>query len=367
MVIFGIRLRSTSEKFSFGGFLLACLVSGLLAFSGCDDGQTDIPLDEVNMDLQVYRLDEELYAASKQLAEQGNVAPKALFDAHFQDTKGFVTDWMFGGNDSIATDSLVGQAMMEFAGDSHGRQLLDSIHTKLGGIDLKAMLEPPLKRYKYYFPDKGTPVVVGYVDGFPPTAQAGMDQIFISPTYLGIGLHYFMGPQFRYYPEDLPKYIRRRCTPEHIASIVVHKLADGNVPPPDISKNPVLIDFVICEGIKMYFVDKLLGPAVHDTIKLFYQAEQMDWANLYEGRVYKDLVAELYNGSAELQRRYIEDSPFTSQLNRASAPRLGQFIGWRIVKAYMEKHPETSLDALVQMRDFQKLFKDSGYRPPRSE
>lgn len=340
-------------------------VAGLLATVGCKGGEQDIDLDAVAIDLQVTRLDNALYDATKTLAQDSGIAAKALFDKHFTSSKGFITDWMFGGNDSVATDSLIGDAMSQFAGDPHGVVLLDTIHEVLGGFDLKAAVEPPLKRYKFYFPNRPTPQVVGYVDGYPRTAQAGLDQVFISPNYLGIGLHYFMGPDFQYYPIDLPRYIRRRCTPEHIPALVAHKIADVIIPEPDLSQNPVLVDYVICEGIKLYLVDKLLGPEVNDTLKLFYDATQIDWANLYEGRIYKDLVVDLYSADAELQRRYVDDSPFTSQLNRSSAPRLGQFIGWRIVRAYMQKHPDTGLDALVEMRDYQKIFKDSGYRPPK--
>jgi hypothetical protein len=348
----------------FIGFAIAL---GSWAMSGCGGEETDIPLDEVDLNLEVIRLDNSLYECATALKKDSSIPAREIFRTYFQPSHGFITDWMFGGNDSVATDSMVGAVMRDFAADPHGQVLLDSIHAVLGGMDVKAALENPLKRYKYYFPAKPTPIVVAFVDGYPRTAQAGLDQIYISPRYLGIGMHYFMGPEFRYYPMDLPRYIRRRCTPEHIPSLMVHKMSDLIVPEPDLRNNPVLVDFVIREGIRMTFVDKLLGPAVHDTLKLFYEGSQLDWANMYEGRIYKDLVTDLYSADAGLQRRYVDDSPFTSQLNRGSAPRLGQFIGWRIVQAYMRKYPETSLDALVNMRDYQKLFKDSGYRPPKEE
>jgi hypothetical protein len=354
------------RKFPRLGLVLSVLMVINLAL-GCGSKSTDIPLDEVNLDLHVIRLDEALFASMQTLRSDSGIAPKAIFDKHFGESKGFITDWMFGGNDSIATDSLIGDAMAAFAADPQGQVLLDTLHQALGSWDIKAALENPLKRYKYYFPNKTTPTVVAFADGYPRTAQAGLDQVYISPNYLGIGVHYFMGPSFQYYPIDLPRYIRRRCTPENMPSLVVHKMADLIVREPELSKNPVLIDYVIQEGIKMYFVDRLLGPAVQDSIKLFYESSQLDWALLYEGRIYKDLVVDLYSADATLQRRYVDDSPFTSQLNRGSAPRLGQYIGWRIVRAYMDKHPEVTLDALVEMKDFQKIFKDSGYRPPKEE
>lgn len=333
--------------------------------AGCGGGKEDVPLGEIELDLKVVRLDEALYQCATALKTDSGLAPEVIYERYFQESRGFIVDWMFRGHDSLVTDSLIGDAMAAFSADPQGAVLLDTLHEVLGGMDLEAVLEKPLKRYKHYFPSKPTPIVVAYVDGYPRTAQAGLDQVYISPRYLGIGMHYFMGPGFQYYPMDLPRYLRRRCTPEHLPSLVVHKMADLMVPEPDLGKNPVLVDYVIREGIRMVFVDKLLGPQVDDTLKLFYDATQMDWANLYEGRVYKDLVTDLYSADAALQRRYVDDSPFTSQLNRSSAPRLGQFIGWKIVNHYLRKHPSTSLDALVQMTDYQRIFKESGYRPPK--
>jgi hypothetical protein len=360
-------MNSDTSRLSFFSHFHWVFLSILLALilPGCGNAQEEVPLEGIQLDLRVIRLDESLYNAAKTIEKDSTIGPEILFKEHFQESKGFVTDWMFGGNDSVATDSLIGDALGAFGRDKYGAHLLDTIHEVLGGMDLKAVLENPLKRYKHYFPNKQTPIVVAFVDGYPRTAQAGLDQIYISPTYLGIGMHYFMGPSFQYYPIDLPRYIRRRCTPEHIPALVVHKMADLIVPEPELGKNPVLIDYVIREGIRMVFVDKLLGSQVNDSIKIFYETNQLEWANLYEGRVYKDLVTDLYSADAALQRRYVDDSPFTSQLNRGSAPRLGQFIGWRIVAEYLRKHPDVSLDALVQMKDYQKIFKDSGYRPPK--
>lgn len=332
---------------------------------GCGTEKNDIPLDEVQIDLNIIRLDELMYSASMDIRKDSTISSQKLYQQYFAPAKNFVTDWIFWGNDSLASELMIGQFFKEFVSDPLGQTLLDTVHTSLGGINLEEMLKNPLKRYKYFFPDREMPQIVAFVDGFPPTAQAGLDQIYISPRFLGIGMHYFMGPSLRYYPEDLPKYIRRRCTPEHIPSLLVHKMADIRIKAPELSKNPVLIDYVVNAGMKMYFVDKLLGPDVQDTLKIFYEASQMDWANLYEARIYKDLVNELYSADAELQRRYIEDSPFTSQLNRGSAPRLGQYIGWKIVKAYMEKNPEITLDALVERTDYQAIFKASGYRPTK--
>jgi hypothetical protein len=360
-----VRINRYSDRLWWHGGLLLVASLWILLAGGCRSGPKDVPLDQIPLTLEVVRLDEALYDCSVALRKDSALPPQTVFDRYFREARGFITDWMFGGNDSLATDSMIGQAMKEFAADPQGQMLLDTLHATLGGLDLGALLENPLKRYKYFFPAKPTPMVVAFADGYPRTAQAGLDQVSILPRHLGIGMHYFMGESFLYYPTDLPYYIRRRCTPEHLPSLVVHQIAEAIVPEPDFRGHPVLVDHVIRAGIVMVVVDKLLGPAVSDTLKLFYDASQMDWVHLYEGRIYKDLVTDLYSADPTLQRRYLHDSPFTSQLHRGSAPRLGQFMGWKIVSAYLAEHPDMPVDALLQATDYQRIFKDSGYRPPQ--
>ena len=41
----------------------------------------------------------------------------------------------------------------------------------------------------------------------------------------------------------------------------------------------------------------------------------------------------------------------------------GQWVGWQVVKKYVEKHPDISLPKLMEIQNVSELFKDSGYRP----
>jgi hypothetical protein len=348
----------------------ALTLISLLAFAvGCNGGKVDeVPIDDVVIDLKVARLDTDMQAAAPAYKTGQAVDSSQVYRQHFAAHRAFLSDWMFGGDDRIATDSVLTIVMHEFLRDSHGLALLDSVDKRLpAGYDPRTQLEPLFKRFHFYFPEKALPVVVTYVDGYPGTMQQGIDQVFISPRFLGIGLHYLVGPDFKFYPADMPMYIRRRCTIDYLPTLVAHKIAESMVPDPDLSKNPVLVDFVVQQGIRMALVDKLLGPEVPDSIKLFYTAEQMEWADYYQGKAYKDLMGDLYKLDPQLLRRYMDDSPFTSQLNRESAPRLGQFLGWKIVTEYLKKKPNITLPELVKEVDYKRVFKESGYRPANGE
>jgi|GEM_PF-730127 len=355
---------ASSIQLSLRFLFFALLICGVQA---CSSGTQDIDLDAIPLELSVQRMDRDMAKAAEKY-KSGPVDSVAIYKEFFALHKPFITDWMFMGHDEVATDSVLTVAMHLFMNDSHGRDLLDSVARRLGPeFDPKPELTSLFKRYKHHFPDRPTPVVVTYVDGYPPTAQQGIDQVFISPRFLGIGLHYFLGPDFKFYPPDLPKYIRRRCTPEHLPSVVAHKIAEVSVPEPDLTQSPVLVDHVIAAGIRMYVVDKLLGPTTPDSLKLFYTTTQQEWADYYEGMAFKDMIAELYSSDAATIRRYLDDSPFTSQLNRESAPRLGQFLGWKIVQKFMNDRRDLTTKDLVGRTDYQTIFKEAKYRPETRE
>ena len=43
--------------------------------------------------------------------------------------------------------------------------------------------------------------------------------------------------------------------------------------------------------------------------------------------------------------------------------RTGDYIGWQIIRAYMKRYPETSLNDLIKMNDSQMILEKSKYKP----
>ena len=345
--------------------ILLPLLAVILTISSCNNSPEDIDLDEVSIDFKTHRFDLDMYQFSKAYQQGERPDSTAIYKQYLKPHKAFILDWLFYGDERIGTDSVLTVFMTEFLADTNTYNLLNDIQNAFpaGGADILTGMENLLLRFKYYFPTDPVPAVLTFADGYPPSVQAGLEQVFITQRHIGVGIHYLLGASYKYYPPDMPQYLRRRCNPDFLPSLVAHQYADLLVPPPAIDKNPVLIDHVVQQGLQLYLVDKLLGPEVPDSMKLYYTEEQMLWANTYEARAYKEMVGLLYEVDAYTIRRYTDDSPFTSQLARESAPRLGQFIGWKIVSKYAEKFPEESLTDLISHTDYQKLFKKSGYRP----
>ena len=123
-----------------------------------------------------------------------------------------------------------------------------------------------------------------------------------------------------------------------------------------------LVDLVVMEGVKLYFMDKMM-PETPDSMKIMYSNVEWESAQVMEGMIYKDMMPHLINTDPKMLRLYLEESPFTQIYGNESPPRLGHFTGWMIVRSYMEKHPEITLPQLMYEIDYETIFQEASYRP----
>ncbi len=125
-----------------------------------------------------------------------------------------------------------------------------------------------------------------------------------------------------------------------------------------------LLGNMIHQGKLMYFVDALL-PEMEDSLKIGYTSNQLEWCKKNEAQMWLTLVENkmLYSSKRMDIIRYINDAPYTNGFPIESPGRTGIWIGWQIVRQYMNKHPEITLPQLMQNSDYQGILNASGYFP----
>jgi gliding motility-associated lipoprotein GldB len=224
-----------------------------------------------------------------------------------------------------------------------------------------AELTDAFKRIKYYYPKKPLPKVYAYFSGF----QA---QTTIGDGYFGIGLDLFLGADSRFYPaliENFPHYVSRRFTPVNITPRVVEGIAREDMFPENEQDNS-LLSKMIYNGKILYFMDQTM-PDVPDSTKIGYTTKQLKWCDDYKANIWGFFLEEnlLYETDFQKIQKYLNEAPFTPGLGdkNDSAPKLGVWTGWQIVKQYMEKHPKVTLQQLMADRDAQKILNEAKYRP----
>lgn len=225
----------------------------------------------------------------------------------------------------------------------------------------EAELTDAFRRIKYYYPKQKIPKVYAYFSGFKAQTSVG-------DGYFGIGLDLFLGADSRFYPaltEVFPRYISRRFTPENITPRVVEGMAREDMFP-ESENDKTLLSKMVYNGKILYFMDQIL-PDVADSIKIGYTTQQIKWCTDFKSTIWAYLLEQnlLYETDDQKIQTYINEAPFTPQLgeHNQSAPKLGVWTGWQIVREYMDRHPDVTLQQLMNNQDAQKILNDSKYRP----
>ncbi|MEO1449474.1 MAG: hypothetical protein AAFV07_08075 [Bacteroidota bacterium] len=348
------------------GLLISCGV--LLA--GCGQ-KSDIDYSAVEIEWDFVRTDSLMYACARALQGPNPPATAEAFATYLGAEQEFWGEWL--GLDQFpvyrqlppaARDSVLADQMAHLLGDPKTMEIMDSVREVFPwGFDFEAALKPSLQRLQYHFPDLIFPGFRTHINGYaPPDAGATLDQTIPSPGYFSLGLHYFLGENSALYPSFIPSYIRPRLAPDRLAQATMAEIAEGIIPLLDPRREQVLVQSMIREGIKYHFLRTML-PNASEADLLNYNDEQMEWASGYEARIYKLLIDKLYSTESQDFQNYLGEKPFTTELSQVSAPRIGAYIGVRMVEAYRARHPEVTLDSLCRVTQFEDIFRASRYRP----
>jgi len=223
---------------------------------------------------------------------------------------------------------------------------------------LKADLKSLFKHVKYYNSKFISPKVVTLLSNIDH-----QNRVIYTAEYLLISLDSYLGEDHIFYA-DYPKYIKINSHKNHIIVDVAKKIIDSQM---SISNNRDFISKIVREGKKMYLLDRYL-PQVLDQEKIGYEMDKFTWAENNEEQVWKYFIENklLFSSETKLNKRFLENGPF-SKFYRAednSSPgRIGVWIGWQIVRSYME-HNDVPLQKMLRTGS-EEIFKKSKYKPKK--
>ncbi|MEI8007370.1 MAG: hypothetical protein WCI48_14285 [Bacteroidota bacterium] len=221
-------------------------------------------------------------------------------------------------------------------------------------------LRDAFRHFKYYFPSFHIPAVYAFISGgdyeYP---------VQYSDSVLLIGFDNYLGKDFKPYKEDGVSIFRvNRMDEEYIVPDCVRLLAASSFPV--VTGGGSLLDIMVEAGKRLYFQDAIL-PSAPARIKIGYTAAQYEWITKNEKQVWAAIIENrmLYSNDGKIIRVFTSDGPFTAEFGKESPPLLGNWIGWQIIKKYMERNPEVSLSELLKEKDSQKILAGSKYKPEK--
>ncbi len=282
-----------------------------------------------------------------------NPQPDSLIPALFRISQEFE---IFTGKNYEDPDKLL--QLADYLNDPNIQIAFDSVQQRFANLDqLEQNLTELLKYYKYHYPKAGTPDIYTYISGF-----YFEQPVIIMDNSIIIALDIFLSPFALYDKLGTPKYMQHRFIPERIPSETARALSIMHLAPDMPSAS--LLQNMIEAGKSLYFTDAML-PETADYLKIGFTPEEIKWCEINEGNIWAFLIERkyLFSNDEKIVREYMMDSPFIPGMPNESPGELGHWVGWQIVRRYMEKHPEVTLRQLMSTTDAQKILRESGYKP----
>ena len=225
-------------------------------------------------------------------------------------------------------------------------------------------LNHAMKMMQYYFPKFKAPNFYTFVSEYTYQQFIFSDE---GRDGVGIGLDMFLGANYPYKQLDpnnpgFSNYLTRTYNIEHLPRKITEILVDDIIGRAPGSR---LLDQMIHNGKRLYIMNKVL-PTTQDSILLQYTNEQTKWVQENELSMWAFYFDEnlFYESNAMKINKYINPSPTSPGMPDAAPGRTANYIGWKIVDAYMKKTGST-LEALIDMQDAQKIMDESRYKPGR--
>ena len=188
------------------------------------------------------------------------------------------------------------------------------------------------------------------------------NKVILADSLLLIGLDNYLGPNHKFY-DGIPEYIKEDSSIPSVFSDVAEKFAFANIPRIEFY---TFLDKIIYYGKVLYYKDFTLD--ITDRYKIGYSKAKMKWAKENEYFVWTYFIENniLFNPDNNLESRFINDSPFSRfylEIDNESSEMIGKYIGWQIVKSYMENN-DISLKNMLYKSPID-IYNNSKYKPQK--
>ena len=222
---------------------------------------------------------------------------------------------------------------------------------------IQSEVEALVQRMKYYFPKTKTPKVITLISDMDYTSKA-----VYADSLVIISLELYLGKEHRFY--EFPKYLKQNFEERQMMPDVVTSFSVGKITPPT-DKN--LLSQMIYFGKELYLKDILL-PEYTDAEKMGYTPEQIIWCQENESYIWRYFIEKeiLYSDEQKLTSRFIDPAPFSKfylEIDNDSPGQVGSWIGWQIVRSYMENNTVT-VNQLLKA-NAKEIFEQSKYKPKK--
>ena len=330
---------------SFSRLVIYCLVIlALPLLTGCSQEKEVPDVSKIQVPLSIERWDQSIFELQSKHEVADFLTNNPIFSQQFLQVDQYP-------HDSLAVNYL--HAFIKNPGSSVLQKEIQQVFGDLG--QLEEELSEAFRFLKYYYPEIDLPRVSTAVTGF-----AGND-LFVSDSIIVIGLDYYLGEGATFRPLDFPRYILKRYQPEYVVPSIVLLWSSG-LNKTDVQDNSMLAEMVHF-GKAYHFANHIL-PYTPDSLLIGYSGEDLANVSQNQDVIWSHFVDKqlLYETSHFTKKKYMDERPKTLEIGDKCPGRIGEWLGWEIVKKYAADQ-EIGLRDLMETTDARRIFMQSKYKP----
>lgn len=325
----GIKMKSLLKPIYF-------LLLSFLSIISCEtEDKTEAEIAKINIDFTIERFDKAFAEANPDDLPNLKETFPFMFAKRYDDSF-----WMQQMQDTLQLE-LQSETIKKF----------EDLKTETTEI------ESLFQHLKYYFPQFKTPRIVSVASDVDYR-----NKVIVTDTIIVLPLANYLGKDHFFY-QGIQDYIVQDLDPELMAVDLANKYAKHYT---FQQQRKTFLDDLIYEGKLLYFKDKVI-PFKTDAQKLNYTEAQYKWTQANEEYIWRYFVDKeiLYSTDTKLPNRFINPAPFSKfyleQIDSESPGEIGKYMGWQIVRSYMDNNTITFKQMLTKSTE--EIFDNAKYKP----
>jgi len=319
------------------------MIVSVLLF-GCANDNCRSSIEPKTIDIEVYRFEDQLFNASSEKEIENFLTKNERFASLFLNSGQYP-------NDSILASIIFNL----FQNDAIDTLYKESKEAFKEFEKIEKEIETGFGRLASLYPQVEIPKIQTTISGL----AEGSD-LLITNKEIIVGLDFFIGEEATFKPMRIPNYILRRYDTEHLPSIVLKFISSQYVVP---GKGDALLVEMIDHGKSLYLTSMIM-PCTPENIIMGYTNEEWEdvfahdeiiWANFIQNRW-------LYETDHHIKQKFMGERPNVYEIGDKCPGRIGAWLGWQIVKNYMDLN-QITVTELMKETDHHKIFAKSKYKP----
>lgn len=329
-----------------GAMVLSAVLFCVFLLGSCGGSETtcqQTPAYPAAVEMEIQRLDKELFEVSSEQGVQQILADNPAFTKYFLES------------DQYPSTDIIAKKLLGISVNTSIDTLRNEMNAVFGNFEeLSADLASAYSWLKEFDQEAQIPTVKIALTGLA-------NDLYVSDSVLVIGADYYIGSSATFRPLNTPHYILKRLEKESIVPLVFSFISNEYM---EIDKkdNTLLAD-MLNFGRSYYFAkqmmpctpDKWIVGYDDEEMQLIYANQEQIWAHFIDRQLF-------YETNHFVKNKYTGERPNVFEIGDQCPGRIARWLGWEIVKAYMERNPNVTLDELMKETDVQKILTGSKFK-----